>query len=126
MKYLSESQTKSQLAAGRAVEQMLGHENHADYRILHWLRIEPERNGSYSVALFDVFDDGTPDYLDIYSFEPVDPDLAHGKIDSGKTMEQALDYCLQNYGAKANGWVGQGMIQDVYAELLKRHGVFER
>jgi len=121
MKFLLSNQATDQLKAGRFIEQWLGHSNAPNYRSIRWLRIDPEKVGAFNLAVFEVFDDGTPEMLDVYSFEPVDPDLPSGFISAFTTPEEAIAAAVQQ-GASAEKFVGMGIIQDLYAAFLNEEG----
>jgi len=121
MNFLLSNQATDQLKAGRAIEQWLSHNNATNYRSIKWLRIDPERVGTFNLAIFEVFDDGTPEMLDVYSFEPVDPDLPCGSISAFATPEEAIAAAVQQ-GASAEKFVGMGIIQDLYAAFLNEEG----
>ena len=122
MKFLLPNQAIDQLRAGRAIEQWLGHADFPNYRSIKWLRIDPERNERFNVAVFEVFDDGNSAMLDVYAFEPVDPDARNGTISSFETPDEAIRHAIAEYGASAEKFVGMGMIQEVYATFLREHG----
>ena len=121
MRFLLQNQAIEQLKAGRAIEQWLGHNNAPNYRSIRWLRIDPERTGTYNLAVFEVFDDGNPEMLDVYSFEQVDPDLPSGSISVFVTPEEAVGGAVEQ-GASLEKFVGMGIIQDIYAAFLDEHG----
>ncbi len=123
VKYLTKNQVQTQLAAGKAVEQWLGHANEDRYRLIKWLRIDKERTGQYSVTYFEVIDEGSYSYLDIYGFSALNPDLPYGNISTFDNKEDALDCAQNNYSALFDKFVGSGMIQEVYAELLEKEGL---
>ncbi len=123
IKYLLKEQAFQQLIAGRAIEQWLGHLNYEDYRIIKWLRIDREETSEYSVTYFEVFDEGSNDFLDIYEFSPLDPDKYYGEISTFNTKEMALDYSINYYKADVEKFVGNGLIQDVYADFLEHEGL---
>ena len=74
MRYLTNEQLTTNLSLGKSVEQWLSFETKDDYVVLKWLRIDKEKDSTYSVSYIECFDDGDTDYIDIYSFSPVDPD----------------------------------------------------
>ncbi len=121
MKFLLPIQAVDQLKAGRAIEQWLGHNNTPDYQSIKWLRIDPERGGSFNLAVFETFDDGSPEMLDVYGFEPIDPDFPNGSISVFATPEEAISAAIEQ-GARADKFVGMGIIQDLYAAFLNEKG----
>lgn len=119
---LSAEQVIGRLKNGRAVEQWLTHTDTSSYRSIQWLRIDPEKDGRFSVTVFEVFDDGGPGALDIFSFEPVDPDAAHGKSTLLDSPEEAIQFAVGEKGAGPEKFVGSGLIQDLYASFIREHG----
>jgi len=121
MKFLLPNQAIDQIKAGRAIEQWLGHNNAPNYRSIRWLGIYPERVGIFNLAVYEVFDDGTPEMLDVYGFEPIDPELPSGSISTFATPEEAIAAAVKQ-GASAGKFVGTGIIQDIYAAFLNEEG----
>ena len=116
--YLEKSQLTTYLRLGKRIEQWLGAAKNGEDAIIKWLAIEPEKNGIYNVAYFEVFDEGNEDFLDIYEFSAPDPDLAFGKNDSFATYEEALEFSRQRYGCSADKFVNAGQIQEEYRLYL--------
>ena len=114
MKYLSEIQAKTNLSLGKAIEQWLNIEKFEEYDIIKWLRIDKEKDKTYSVTYFEVFDEGEEDFLDIYSFSPLNPDLPYGNITSFPNIEEAISFSKQNYFANDERFVNAGIIQNEY------------
>jgi len=121
--YLSEKQALQQLSAGRSIEQWLGHKVETNYRLINWLRVDREKTNEYSVSLFMAFDEGDFNFLDVYEFSPFDPDLPYGEITTFESKEAALKFSVDKYKAQSNHFVGQGVIQDIYADFLKNEGL---
>ena len=59
--------------------------------------------------------------LDVYGFEPIDPDLPNGSISAFTTPEEAIAAAVAR-GASGEKFVGMGIIQDVYAAFLDEEG----
>ncbi len=74
IKYLTEEQLLSLLKLGKSVEQWLTHEKHDGYTVLKWLRIDREKDMTYSLSYVECFDDGNENFFDIYEFSPLNPD----------------------------------------------------
>jgi hypothetical protein len=117
MKFLHLNQAIDQLKMGRSIEQWLGHSNAPNYRSIKWLSIDPKTVGTFNLSLFEVFDDGSPEMLDVYSFEPVDPDLTEGMIVVFDTPEDAIASAIEQ-GGSPDKFVGAGRIQDLYKDFL--------
>ena len=119
MRHLTESQTLAALDRGRPVEQLLP-QSEPDVSVIEWLRLSP-RSAGVALVRHRVRDAGTPGFLDVYEFPAVDPDEEHGE---GKVLEvfpgcaEALE-ASRKYGAQADRWVTDGMVQDEYADLTR-------
>lgn len=118
MRYLSEEQILTQLNAGRAIEQWLGHTDAQNYRTIRWLRIDKTDNGNFNVILFEVFDDGSLSNLDIYNFEALDPDNPYGLKITFDGAKEAIEGSYV-FGASKDRFVPSGVIQDVYSDFLQ-------
>jgi hypothetical protein len=118
-RYLNEEQLKTNLSLGKAVEQWLGSKEEKDYTILKWLSIERKRNGKYTVAFIECFDDGSSEFTDIYEFSLLDPDEPEGIINTFITTDEALNFAESKYNASISKYVSSGMIQEDYKEYLR-------
>ena len=118
MKYLEIEQLKTSLRLGKTVEQWLGHIDEEDYTILKWLSLEPEPNGKYSVVYIESFDDGNADFIDVYEFSALDPDEPFGVIETFSSLDEAITFSINEYGALEDKFVNSGMIQDEYLAYL--------
>jgi len=117
MRYIPKEDVIGLLNVSRSVEQLLAKQMARDSAI-RFIRIDKETSGIFSTALFEVSDDGNPDFLDIYEFSAIDPDLPCGDIRSFQSAEDALKYACQSLGATEDKFVGAGMIQDEYMETI--------
>ncbi|UOE51445.1 hypothetical protein MTO98_10185 [Mucilaginibacter sp. SMC90] len=117
MKYLSSEQLKTNLSSGKPIEQWLSHQKQDDYTILKWLRIDKEKDSTYSVSYMECFDEGDEDFLDIYEFAPLDPDEPF-TINSFSNINEALFFAINKYQASESRFVAAGMIQEEYKEYL--------
>ena len=86
------------------------------------MRIDRNKDGIYTVAYFETFDDGSEDFLDVYEFETVDPDLEYGLKDSFQTYDEALEFSRQRYHCNNEKYVTAGMIQEEYRLYLLSRG----
>jgi hypothetical protein len=118
--YLPKDELINVLQSGRSIEQWLNvNKDNVDYTIITWLRIDKERNGTFSVSYFEVFDEGDEGFLDIYEFSPYDPDEPFGVIESFLDYDKALNYCYKKYNGRPDRFVGAGLIQEEYQKYLK-------
>ena len=118
-RYLNEEQLKTNLSLGKVVEQWLGSKKEEDYVTLRWLSIEKERNGNYTVAFIECFDDRNSEFTDIYEFSSLDPDEPEGVLNTFVTADDALNFATSNYSASNSKYVSLGMIQEEYKKYLK-------
>jgi hypothetical protein len=122
MKYrnLTPSGLERARAAGRTVEQWLGaRRREDDFRVIKWLSIERDRDGSTVLRVREVLDDGGPDFQDVYEFTPYDAEAEFGTTQTFGTPEGALEYAISKLGADVNRFTGEGMVQVEYADYLK-------
>ncbi|MDP0489421.1 MAG: hypothetical protein Q7Q71_00035 [Verrucomicrobiota bacterium JB023] len=111
-RYLTFSQIKTALNRGKSVEFFLGSTCEGQ---ISWLSLTPKQ-GLVELWRFDVFDDGADDYLDVYSFEMVEPDF----LDPLRVFDaasEALSYAAESHAAEADRWVNEGVVQDEYGDL---------
>lgn len=116
-RYLILPEVESTLNRGKSVEVFLGRINE-DTEILSWLSIE--RPGRYIVVIhYDVYDEGDLDFLDIYSFSYVDPDMDFEKH-RFKEISEAVEFIKTKYNLTDVNIVNEGVSQKEYKDLLLR------
>ncbi len=117
MRHLTESNIESALHRGRYVEQLLSPTTLNDAAVLRWLELRTT-DDRFTLTLYEVFDDGSENYLDVYSFEQVSPDdepVRH----SFPTLDEALSFAESSYSAPRARYVNEAVIQDEYADYLR-------
>jgi hypothetical protein len=89
---------------------------------VRWLSLI-QRGHGVRVAVFETADQGSPTFLDLYEFAPLDPALALGEATKELTFDD-LSSCLVALAASFPGiplrFVNEGVIQDEYADFLAR------
>lgn len=118
MRYLLETDVISNLRNGRSVEQLVSKSVYGDFPTIKFIRIDKEKSNDVSVSLFEVYDEGNENYLDVYEFPPIEPDEPDGIITVFQTPDEALFYACNSLGANINNFVNDGMIQDEYKDSL--------
>ncbi|RZA00250.1 MAG: hypothetical protein EOP47_14525 [Sphingobacteriaceae bacterium] len=118
MQYLTTQQAETLLSLGKSIEQWLSSEKKDDYIILKWLRIDKEKDSTYSVSYIECFDDGDNSFTDIYEFSPLDPDEEY-VIKIFGSAQEALEYAIISYSASIDKFVSAGMIQEEYKDYLR-------
>lgn len=107
------------LDRGRPIEQLLV-QSTTDHMGIEWLRLSPQSSG-VALVRHRVRDLGSAAFLDLYEFPPVDPDEEPGE---GAVLArfaggaEALAASIE-HGARADGWVNDGILQDEYADLTR-------
>ena len=117
MRHLTESNIESAVHRGRYVEQFLRPTTINDAAVLRWLELRTTAD-QFTLTLYEVFDDGSEDCLDVYSFEQVSPDEEPVRH-SFPTLDAALAFAESSYSAPRNRYVNQAVIQDEYADYLR-------
>jgi hypothetical protein len=118
MRYLNDRDICLNLRNGRSVEQFLSKSVYETFPTIRFIRLDKERSGEISVALFEVYDEGNKDFLDVYEFPPIDPDEPDGQIITFSKPEEAVFYACNILGADIKKFVNDGLIQDEYKDLL--------
>jgi hypothetical protein len=116
MRYLGDLDVKMNLAAGRDVEQLLPERYEMNQLIIRYISLERNRSNGWTARLCEVFDNGNPDFIDIYEFEAVDPDFPFGEEWIFDSIEGAITFAKENFGAASDRYVNRGLIQDEYKE----------
>lgn len=118
-RHLIEIQAKTRLSLGRSIAQFLSCQHEPDYTVLKWLTISKGRDhDAYCVHYIEVFGDEDDQEIDIVELTPVDPDdcPCTTRFD---TAEEALAFAAEAYGALAQQYVAESMINEEYASYLK-------
>jgi hypothetical protein len=126
MRHIDPSQLQTMLNAGKRLEQWLGSRIADGERIIRWVELTRERNGEYAeyvVCFQERLDVGHHEYVDVWSFPPVDDDNEDGETEVFDELALALDHAALKLGAKRELFVGSGVVQDEYADFLKREGL---
>jgi hypothetical protein len=118
MRHLLEIDVYLNLRNGRSVEQFLSKSKYEDFPTVKFTRIDKENSGAISVSLFEVYDDGNEDFLNIYEFQPIEPDEPDGVQSSFQTAEEAVNYVCTVLGGSINKFVNAGMVQEEYKDSL--------
>lgn len=116
MRYLTDLDLRTNLAAGRNVEQLLPERYEMDELVIRYVSIECNEPGSWKVRLREILDHGTPEFLDIYEFGSVDPDLPFGDEWMSDSIVSALRFAEDSLGATRSLYVNRGLVQDEYRD----------
>jgi hypothetical protein len=84
---------------------------------LRWLSIEHERDGHVVVRVREVWDEGGPEFLDVYPFTSCDPDEPEGVEHVFDEAVEALRFA-STLGADLDHFVNQSIVQFEYRDSL--------
>ena len=116
-RYLILPEVESALNRGKSVEVFLGRINE-DPEIISWLSIE--KSGRYIVVTqYDVYDEGDVEFIDIYSFSYVDPDMDFEEY-SFDDLDEAVAFIKTRFNLNEINIVNAGVVQEEYRDLLIR------
>lgn len=118
MDYLDKIQVVPHLEKTNVVEQFLRHRNEDGGGILQFIRIEKDKFGNFVLSAHEVFDEGTPDFLDIYEFTSMDPDNPFGVFFEFETAAAAVEHACEKLNARYDHFVANGMVQVAYKEIV--------
>lgn len=109
----------TRLSLGRSVAQFLSAQSEADYTVLKWLSISKGgEEKAYSIYYSEVLSDEEESGLDLMALAPVDYDN-DPVITEFNTIEEALVFAAETYGALAHKYVAESAINEEYISYLK-------
>lgn len=111
--YLSRLELQARLHLGKGAEQLLGHTDVGDYTAIRWLYLAQEDRRRYSVTYMESFDEGDEDWQQVPEFSLLDPDAEESM--AFDSVEEAVVYAVQTYGASPDRFVPGGMLAEEYA-----------
>lgn len=114
MEYLHKESLVQILNSAGVIEQLLEPRYEGGGVVVRFVRIQKDRSRGFVTALLEVFDVGSPNFLDVYEFEAVDPDLPYGDMRIFDNAGDAINFACVEIGANQERFLGNGMIQDEY------------
>ena len=118
MRYLTRNYIESTLNRGKAIEQFLGEITRDGIDGLRFIQIH-KKSSSYDLAVSDIEDAGSPEYVDVYSFPTLVEDEYYDKPTfSFNSLDEALSQSARVYKASEEHWVSEGVVQDEYLDFL--------
>ena len=117
---LSEIEIETLINLGKTVEAFLGRINE-DKEIVSWIDLRKTKKGRVKLTYHEVYDEGSLEWLDLYAFTLVDPDMdvETYKFDS---VQDALKFIKEKYNVHEPKFLNSGVIQDEYKKLLISEG----
>lgn len=119
-RYLSVTEAAGALRRGKSVECFLGRCGRNGEPGIRWLSIYPEGEGAV-IRIYESADVGSADFLDVYSFGPLNGELEPDEADeqiSTSAEEDCWTILEQRFPGSTARLVNQGMMQDEYADFV--------
>ena len=121
-RYLTNNEVEAALCRGKTIECFIGAFSNDGQRGVRHLTLRTIQK-RIEVKVFETADLGSPDFLDLGEFGPVNPDVEFGDAD----LTIAFDDLAACYSYLEHSWPGctqafviEGMVQDEYADYLAR------
>jgi hypothetical protein len=112
-RYLSFLELTARLHIGKEVDQWLGHVEETDYTVIKWLYIAKETPQQYLVCYRESFDEGDEEWHQVAEFSLLDPDAEVTHYFT--SVEEAMAFASQTYGASTERFIPSGMLSVEYA-----------
>jgi len=117
---MNEQEVEIYLNQGKTIEVFLGKISD-DNEIISWIDLQKTKDNLVTVTYYEVFDEGNLDWLDLYAFSFVDPDMDFETNEFAST-EEAIKYIKENYQLTEPKFLVRGGIQIEYEKLLISEG----
>ena len=122
-RYLTLSEAESAINRGKSVECFIGACDRDGARGIKWFSARKNGNG-INVSVYETADLGNEDYLDLYEFGPLNPEL---ELDEPDEIISCADFASfakeieSKFSGSSNKLINEFIIQDEYADYLKRN-----
>lgn len=117
---LIQQEVEALLNSGKAVEVFLGRISD-DNEIISWLDLQKTKGNLVEVTYYEVYDKGSLEWLDLYAFSFVDPDMEF-ESNQFETVEEAIRFIKGKYKLTKPKFLTRGAIQTEYENLLIAEG----
>ena len=121
-RYLSVSEAQNALSRGKSIEAFIGSCCRDNSKGIKWASIR-YRNDTFITSIYETADLGDEDYLDIYSFGPLNPELDYEEADlefKYSSFESTLSYLELQFPGLSKKLVNEFVIQDEYKDYIIR------
>ena len=113
-RYLTLAEAKSALSRNKEIETFLGGFQVGTKSAIRWASFSAS-NQEVVGNVWEAFDEGREDYLDIYSFTPIS---GVWDVPVESVYASSLEQVLEQLGISNTRIVNTGVVQDEYAEHL--------
>jgi hypothetical protein len=104
------------LNARKTIEVFLGRINE-DNEIISWIDLQKNKKNFVEVTYYEVYDEGSLEWLDLYAFSFVDPDMEF-ETEQFEKVEDAIVFIKEKYLLSEPEFLLRGGIQAKYEKLL--------
>lgn len=119
-KSLTEQEVGIYLNQGKTIEVFLGKISD-DNEIISWIDLQKDKDNLVAVTYYEVYDEGNIDWLDLYAFSFVDPDMDF-ETNEFESTEKAIKYIKEKYRLTEPKFLLRAGIQEEYEKLLISEG----
>lgn len=119
-RYIGRQLIDTYLNLGKTIEVFLGRIN-VDKTIISYLELTKNTDNKIQVTLYDHYDEGDLNWLDIYDFSYVDIDEEF-EVMQFDNIENTIEGIKTRFQLNEVKFVNQGVSQDEYSDLLKSEG----
>jgi hypothetical protein len=119
-RYIDKQLIGTYLNLGKTIEVFLGRIN-IDKTVISYLELTKNTDNKIQVKLYDHFDEGDLNWLDIYDFSYVDEDEEF-EVMQFDNIETTIEGIKTRFQINEVKFVNSGIIQDEYSDLLKSEG----
>ncbi|WP_299991880.1 hypothetical protein [uncultured Pontibacter sp.] len=117
---LTQQEVEASLTSGKTIEVFLGRISD-DSEIISWLDLQKTKDNLVEVTCYEVYDEGNLEWLDLYAFSFVDPDMEF-ESNQFETVEEAIRFIKGKYRLTEPKFLTRGAIQTEYENLLIAEG----
>lgn len=118
-RYLNQTETNTHLNLGKTIEVFLGRILD-DKNIISYLGLTKE-NDKIKVERIDHYDEGSLDFIDLYAFSYVDPNMEF-ETNNFNNINETVEFIRTKFNITEVKFLNAGIIQDEYADLIKSEG----
>jgi len=119
-RYLTLSEAESALNRGKSIECFLGACTRDGKPGIKWISASKNGNG-INVSVFETADLGNEEFLDVYEFGPLNPELELDEADESLTcpdFESFVQEVESKFSGSSSKLVNEFIVQDEYADYL--------
>jgi hypothetical protein len=121
-RYLTSSEAEAAMNRGRSVECFLGSCQRESKPGIKWFSVRASGNG-IKVSVYETADLGNEDFIDIYGFGPLNPDLKledPDEIIEFSSFSEFFSEIEEKFSGSTSKLVNEFIIQDEYADYIAR------